>query len=82
MSGGVFGSGGGLELADALRTELLGSVPPDGALRQAGDDGRPVVLADPGAESAQAIVDIAARIAATARERGLGHVVRPLPIVS
>ena len=48
MSGGVFGSGGGLELAAALGTDLLGSVPLDGALRQAGDDGRPVVLADPG----------------------------------
>jgi ATP-binding protein involved in chromosome partitioning len=82
MSGGVFGSGGGLELASALGTELLGSVPLDGPLRQAGDDGRPVVLADPESQSAQAIVEIAARIAATARERGLGQVVRPLPVVS
>ena len=55
MSGGVFGSGGGLELAAALGTDLLGSVPLDGALRQAGDDGRPVVLADPESESAHAI---------------------------
>jgi ATP-binding protein involved in chromosome partitioning len=82
MSGGVFGSGGGLELAAALGTELLGSVPLDGALRQAGDDGRPVVLAEPDAEAARAIAEIAARIAATARERGLGQVVRPLPVVS
>ena len=82
MSGGVFGSGGGLELASALGTDLLGSVPLDGALRQAGDDGRPVVLADPESESARAIAEIAARIAATARERGLGQVVRPLPVVS
>ena len=82
MSGGVFGSGGGLELASALGTDLLGSVPLDGALRQAGDDGRPVVLADPESESARAIAEIAVRIAATARERGLGQVVRPLPVVS
>jgi len=82
MSGGVFGSGGGLELAAALGTELLGSVPLDGALRQAGDDGRPVVLAEPDSESAHAIVEIAGRIAATRRERGLGQVVRPLPVVS
>jgi ATP-binding protein involved in chromosome partitioning len=82
MSGGVFGSGGGLELAAALGTDLLGSVPLDGALRQAGDDGRPVVQADPASESARAISAIAARIAATARERGRGQVVRPLPVVS
>ena len=82
MSGGVFGSGGGLELASALGTDLLGSVPLDGALRQAGDDGRPVVLSDPGSESAHAIAEIAARIASTVRERGLGQVVRPLPVVS
>jgi ATP-binding protein involved in chromosome partitioning len=82
MSGGVFGSGGGLEFAAALGTDLLGSVPLDGALCQAGDDGRPVVLADPESESAHAITEIAARIAATARERGLGQVVRPLPVVS
>jgi ATP-binding protein involved in chromosome partitioning len=82
MSGGVFGSGGGLELATALGTELLGAVPLDGALRQAGDDGRPVVLAEPESRSARAITEIAARIAATARERGLGQVVRPLPVVS
>ena len=52
------------------------------ALRQAGDDGRPVVLSDPESESAHAIAEIAARIASTARERGLGQVVRPLPVVS
>ena len=82
MSGGVFGTGGGLELAGALGTELLGSVPLDGALRQAGDDGRPVVLSEPDSASARAIAEIAARIAATARERGLGQVLRQLPVVS
>ena len=37
---------------------------------------------DPDAESAHALTEIAARIAATARERGLGQVERPLPVVS
>jgi len=82
MSGGVFGSGGGLALATELEVDLLGSVPLDGALREAGDEGRPVVVSEPESESALAIVAIAERIAATQRERGLGQVVRPLPVVS
>src|SRR4029078_8653788 len=36
MSGEVFGSGGGQELADDLHVPLLGSVPLDPALREAG----------------------------------------------
>jgi ATP-binding protein involved in chromosome partitioning len=82
MSGGVFGSGGGLALANELEVDLLGSVPLDGALREAGDAGRPVVVSDPASEAALAIVAIAERVAATQRERGLGQVVRPLPVVS
>jgi ATP-binding protein involved in chromosome partitioning len=82
MSGGVFGSGGGLALADELGVELLGTVPLDGALREAGDVGRPVVVSKPESEAARAIVAIAERVAATQRERGLGHVVRPLSILS
>ena len=82
MTGGVFGSGGGLALANELGVDLLGSIPLDGALREAGDEGRPVVLTRPDSESARAIVEVARRVAAMQRERGLGQVVRPLPVVS
>jgi ATP-binding protein involved in chromosome partitioning len=44
MSGDVFGSGGGLQLADELGVSLLGSIPLDQAVVRGGDDGRPVVL--------------------------------------
>lgn len=59
MTGEMFGAGGGAKLADELGVPLLGCVPLDAALRAAGDAGAPVVEADPGSESAQAIVAIA-----------------------
>jgi ATP-binding protein involved in chromosome partitioning len=63
MTSEVFGSGGGEQLAADLDTPLLGRVPLDVRLRAAGDEGEPLVLADPGAESARAIVAIAQRLA-------------------
>ena len=41
MSGEAFGSGGGAKLADELGVPLLGTVPLDTALREAGDAGVP-----------------------------------------
>src|SRR5919106_133274 len=43
MSGDVFGSGGGAALASELGLPLLGRIPLDPALREAGDEGRPLV---------------------------------------
>jgi ATP-binding protein involved in chromosome partitioning len=43
MSGDVFGSGGGQRLADELAVPLLGSIPLDARLREAGDAGEPLV---------------------------------------
>src|SRR5258708_21750525 len=43
MSGDVFGSGGGAELARELDIPLLGTIPLDSKLREAGDEGRPHV---------------------------------------
>ena len=79
MSGDVFGSGGGEELAHELRVPLLGTVPLDPALREQGDAGAPVVSARPEAASAQAIVAIAQEIEALRRERG--GIVKSLPLV-
>src|SRR5437762_13503105 len=49
MSGDVFGTGGGEELAVDLVIPFLGSVPLDPVLREQGDLGAPVVAAEPGA---------------------------------
>jgi ATP-binding protein involved in chromosome partitioning len=79
MSGDIFGSGGGEELAGGLGVPLLGTVPLDPALREQGDLGAPVVAAQPEAESAQAILAIAQEIEALRRERG--GIVKSLPLV-
>src|SRR3954453_9024962 len=71
----VFGSGGGQTVSDALtrtlgaRVPLLGQIPLDTRLREAGDAGAPIVLAEPDAPAAQALAKIADGLAT--RQRGL-----------
>ena len=78
MSGDVFGSGGGEELASDLDIPLLGTVPLDPVLREQGDLGVPVVIGEPDAESARAILAIAEAIDAV---REPGGIVKSLPLV-
>jgi ATP-binding protein involved in chromosome partitioning len=69
----VFGSGGGQAVADGLTRSvgapvpLLGQVPLDLRLREGGDQGRPLVLDDPGAPASQALQAIADRLGTRAR---------------
>ncbi|MDI5963888.1 Mrp/NBP35 family ATP-binding protein [Streptomyces sp. SL13] len=71
----VFGSGGGQRVADGLtkttgaNVPVLGSIPIDVRLREGGDDGRPVVLSDPGSPAAGALLTIAGKLGG--RQRGL-----------
>jgi ATP-binding protein involved in chromosome partitioning len=81
MSGEIFGAGGGAALAAELSVPLLGSVPLDPRLRECGDAGEPLVLADPQSETARGIVAIAEQIAAARREQGVG-ILKPLPVIS
>jgi ATP-binding protein involved in chromosome partitioning len=78
MSGEVFGSGGGDELAAQLEVPLLGRVPLDTLLREQGDAGVPIVAAHPESPTAQAIVAIAEAIDA---RREPGSIVKALPLV-
>lgn len=61
----VFGEGGGEQVAQRLSTltgndvALLGSVPLDPLMREHGDTGMPVVLAQPDAPAARAVTAIA-----------------------
>src|SRR2546423_5612684 len=80
MSGEALGSGGGERLADELGIPLLGRVPLDARLREAGDAGEPLVESDPDAEPARLITEIAEAIAATRREQGVG-IVKALPVL-
>ena len=58
----IFGAGGGEELSSQLGVPLLGRVPLVPALREGGDDGRPIVAVDPNSEAARAFTAIAERI--------------------
>jgi len=77
MTSDVFGSGGGAALAAELDVPLLGSVPLDARLREAGDAGTPLVVADPDSAPARAIVEIAQAIDANR----VGGFTRTLPLV-
>ena len=78
MSGDAFGTGGGEVLAKELGVPLLGTIPLDRALREAGDAGAPVVETDPGAESSRAIVALAGTVAATRQ----AAIRKPLTVLS
>jgi ATP-binding protein involved in chromosome partitioning len=64
MSGGVFGEGGGAAAAKRFGTLLLGTIPLDAAICQAGDAGIPVLLSAPESAAARAIQKIAGALAA------------------
>lgn len=58
----LFGAGGGKALADELDVPLLGQLPFVPALREGGDEGQPVTVADPECEVAFAFRKLAERI--------------------
>jgi len=60
----LFGSGGGEKTAQELDIPLLGCIPLEITLRQGGDRGLPIVVAEPESASAQALIAIAKAIAA------------------
>jgi ATP-binding protein involved in chromosome partitioning len=70
MSGDVFGSGGGGRLADELGVPLLGTIPLDPRVREAGDAGEPLVTPE--------IAAIVERIG----ELRPGGIVKPLTVLS
>jgi ATP-binding protein involved in chromosome partitioning len=65
----VFGAGGGETVAASLtraigaQVPLLGQIPLDTRLREAGDEGRPLVLSDPTAPAAAALIAVADKLA-------------------
>ncbi|MFF0375145.1 Mrp/NBP35 family ATP-binding protein [Actinoplanes missouriensis] len=65
----VFGAGGGATVAESLtktvgaRVPLLGQIPLDTRVREAGDAGTPIVLAEPEAPAAKALDAVADKLA-------------------
>ncbi len=64
MRGEFFGAGGGEKLARAAGVPFLGAVPMEAAVRQSGDNGQPIVVAQPDSDSAIAFKAIAKQVAA------------------
>lgn len=60
----LFGSGGGERTAQELNVPLLGCVPLEISLREGGDKGIPIVIAEPESASAKALVAVAEQVAA------------------
>ncbi len=60
----IFGRGGAQAMAAEIAVPFLGEIPIDIALRQSGDEGRPIVAAAPHSATAQVFVRIAQRLAA------------------
>ena len=59
MSGEIFGSGGGNQVAEELEVELLGTIPLDGELAHLSEAGRPIVAEKPEGEIAQVFSRVA-----------------------
>ncbi len=55
----IFGSGGGADLARQLDVPLLGQIPLVPALREGGDNGRPIRVIDPSGEASHAFSALA-----------------------
>lgn len=69
----LFGSGGGEKTSQELGIPLLGCIPLEITLRQGGDRGLPIVVAEPESPSAQALIAIAKSIAAKVSVAALSH---------
>jgi ATP-binding protein involved in chromosome partitioning len=76
MTGDLFGSGGGADLAGRLGVPVLAQIPLSVPLRVGGDTGAPVVLSDPDDPAAVAIAALSEHLAT--RTRGLAG--RSLPV--
>ena len=60
----IFGSGGGEQLAQSSQANFLGKVPIDQNVRIGGDSGKPIVVSHPDSPVAQALLEIAQKVAA------------------
>jgi len=69
MTGEVFGRGGGRKTAEVQEVPFLGEIPLDASLREAGDQGTPVVISAPDSAAAKAFVDAAGQLAAAVSTR-------------
>jgi ATP-binding protein involved in chromosome partitioning len=60
----IFGHGGAQTAADELGIDFLGEIPLETKVRIGGDEGQPIVVVDPEAPAARALIAVAERVAA------------------
>ena len=60
----IFGRGGGERTAEAMEVPFLGRVPIYEPIRRGGDEGQPIVIAEPDSPAARAFFDVAEQAAA------------------
>jgi ATP-binding protein involved in chromosome partitioning len=60
----IFGNGGGRRMSEEMKIPFLGEVPIDTRVRSGGDEGQPIVAAVPDAPAAQALSEVAGKVAA------------------
>ncbi len=70
----IFGHGGGAAMARQFGVPFLGEIPLVRAIRAAGDEGVPIVVADPSHPQSGAFFEIAGAVDAQVRERAAGVV--------
>lgn len=68
----IFSHGGGQRAAEKLGVPFLGAIPIDPAIRAGGDEGMPIVAANPDSPQARAFMDIAATIAESLKREPSG----------
>jgi len=69
----LFGHGGGARVAERFGVSLLGEIPLVRAVREGGDEGRPVVVTDPEGEVAAAFARVAERFGLEVPKQEIGH---------
>jgi len=58
----LFGEGGGQRLSEELGVPVIGQIPFFPSVLQSGDRGQPIVISDPNADAAKALLDLARRL--------------------
>lgn len=73
----IFGSGGGKKAAEEMGIPFLGEIPINPLIREGGDTGRPIVVADPNCEESKKIMEIARNMAAQISIRNINAPIIP-----
>ena len=76
----IFGSGGGEKLAKDSGVEFISGIPIDSAVRESGDNGKPVVISKPELEVSKALRMLAFEVAYRSSVVALGNQSQSVPI--